>query len=105
MEKIKKKGMPPGLRVALSLALFYLFLRFIVQPPLPFSVIFMYMAMALAGAIMYLTLFFNIKEVIVNPIYTFLGGGVGGGSRQGGAICAPGRHAVGRLVRLVSKVQ
>ncbi|WDT81255.1 MAG: hypothetical protein MPW14_05755 [Candidatus Manganitrophus sp.] len=104
MEKIKKKGMPPGLRVALSLALFYLFLRFIVQPPLPFSVIFMYMAMALAGAIMYLTLFFNIKEVIVNPIYTFLGGGVEGESPRG-AICAPGRHAVGRLVRLVSKVQ
>lgn len=84
MEKIKKKGMPPGIRVALSLALFYLFLRFIVQPPLPFSVIFMYMAMALAGAIMYLTLFFDIKEVIVTPIYTFIGGGVEGGVAKGG---------------------
>jgi len=80
----KKKVIGPGARVALSMLGFYLVLKFVVRPPLPFSVIFMYMCMALSGAIMYLTLFYNIKEVVVTPLYTFLGGGVEGGMARGG---------------------
>ena len=84
MDKIKKKGPQPGLRVALFIFLFYLFLKLAIRPPLPFSVIFMYMIMSLVGGMMYLTLFYNIKDVVVIPIYTFLGGGVEGGLAKGG---------------------
>ncbi|TAK06462.1 MAG: hypothetical protein EPO39_08805, partial [Candidatus Manganitrophaceae bacterium] len=67
MDKIKKEKVPPGARVAFALVGFYLVLKYVVRPPLPFSVIFMYMCMALSGAIMYLTLFYNIKDAVIAP--------------------------------------
>ncbi len=95
MRKIKKGGVPPGIQVTLSLFAFYLFLKFAVRPPLPFSVIFMYMSLALVGAILYLTLFFNIRDVVVTPLFAFLGGGVEGRMARGG------RYAVLVAVPLV----
>ena len=85
MEKVKKKGIPPGLRVALLMFIFYLFLK-VIRPPLPFSVILIYMSLATIGAVVYLTVFFDIKEAVVTPIYTFLGGGVEGGVAKGGRV-------------------
>lgn len=84
MDKMKKEKIPPGARVALALLGFYLVLKYVIHPPLPFSVIFMYMCMATSGAIMYLTLFYNMKDTVITPIYNFLGGGVEGGMAKGG---------------------
>ena len=84
MAKTKKERIPPGIRVTLAVVGFYLVLKYVVRPPLPFSLIFMYMCMALSAAIMYLTLFYDIKNAVVTPVYTFLGGGVEGGMAKGG---------------------
>lgn len=83
MEKIKKERLSPGIRVALFMFLFYIFLK-LIRPPLPFSVILIYMSLATLAAVVYLTLFYNIKDAVVTPIYTFLGGGVEGGMAKGG---------------------
>lgn len=86
MAKIKKERTHPGLRVALLLAAFYLFVKFAVRPPMPSSVVFMYMLLAVLGAVLYLTLFYDLKEAVVTPIFTFLGGGVEGGMAKGGRV-------------------
>jgi len=84
MARFKKWGLNPGVRVVFFLFVLYLLLKFAVKPPLPYSVLSMYMLLALVGAILYLTLFFNIREVIVTPVYSFLGGGVKGPLARGG---------------------
>jgi len=80
------KGLHPGIRVFLALAGFYLFVKYVVpvfSAPLPFSLIFMYMALAVIGAAVYLSLFYDIGETVVSPLFSFLGGGVSGGLATG----------------------
>lgn len=84
MEKMKKKKAPPGLQVAVFLFVLYLVLKFAIRPPLPFSVLFMYMLLAALGSVLYLTLFFDLKEAVVTPVFTFLGGGIEGRMARGG---------------------
>jgi|SRR5579863_159226 len=84
MEKTKVKGLPPGIRVFLFLLVLYLLLKYAVHPPLPWSVLLMYMLLATFGTVVYLTLFYDFKQAIITPIYRFLGGGVGGSVARGG---------------------
>ncbi len=80
------KGLHPGIRVFLALTGFYLFVKYAVpvfSAPLPFSLIFMYMALATVGATVYLALFYDLQETVVAPIFTFLGGGISGGLATG----------------------
>lgn len=75
--------MHPGIRVGLALGAFYLFIKFGIRPALPFSMIFMYMCLGLAGSAVYLALFSDIQEAIIDPIFKFIGGGFGGGLASG----------------------
>ncbi len=71
------------MKVALCMAAFYLVLKFGVKPPLPSSLIFMYMALVTVGAVTYLSLFHDIKEAIIDPVLSFLGGGMEGAAAKG----------------------
>jgi len=78
-----KKGVHPGIQVAVALGLFYLFIKFAIQPPLPFSLIFMYMSLAVVGSAVYLALFYDLKEAVIDPLFRFFGGGIEGGVAKG----------------------
>jgi mono/diheme cytochrome c family protein len=71
-----KRGVNPGLKVLACLLVFYSVIKFGVQPPLPSSLIFMYMSLATVGGIVFLVLFHDLGEMIFSPIFAFLGGGV-----------------------------
>jgi len=75
------KALHPGLKVLLILCGFYLCIRYLVSPPLPSSMIFMYMSLAGVGAVVYLALFYDLQQTIVQPLFAFFGGGVSGGWR------------------------
>lgn len=78
------RRIPEPIRVLLVLGAVYLFLKFGIDPPLPSSLVMMYMLLMAIGAAIYLTLFSNIQESIVGPIVHFLGGGIpGAASRYG----------------------
>ncbi|MFQ5949493.1 MAG: c-type cytochrome [Nitrospiria bacterium] len=79
----KKKEMHPGIRVGLWVVAVYLVLKFAVRPPLPSSVIFMYMLLVAIGAVVYLNLFYSLGGTVVTPLFNFLGGGVEGGVAKG----------------------
>ncbi len=81
---LQGRGIHPAARVFVALVAFYFFVKFAISPPLPFSLIFMYMALAIAGAAIYLALFSNIKEAVIDPLFSFLGGGMEGGLAKGG---------------------
>ncbi len=72
------------LKVVLSVGAFYAFLKIAFLPfPLPFSLTFMYMSLAVIGALVYMTLFLDIAESIISPLFVFLGGGVEGNVAKG----------------------
>lgn len=79
-----KKGGNPGIKVLLWLLVFYLALKFGIKPPLPSSVIFMYMSLAIAGGMVFIALFHNVKQTVFDPIFAFLGGGMEGLLAKGG---------------------
>jgi len=83
-EEGKKSSIHPGIVVGLCILAFYLVLKLAVKPPLPSSLIFMYMSLATIGGITYLTLFHDLKKTIVDPVLLFLGGGFEGGVAKGG---------------------
>ncbi len=72
------KGINPGIKVLLCLLVFYCLIKFGIKPPLPSSLIFMYMALATVGGTVFLALFHDIQATIFNPIFAFLGGGIEG---------------------------
>jgi mono/diheme cytochrome c family protein len=72
MEAVKK--VPDILRVLLVVAVIYLILKFGIRPPLPSSLITMYMSLLTVGAIIYVVLFFDIKKAILVPLSNFLAG-------------------------------
>jgi mono/diheme cytochrome c family protein len=78
-EQSQKRGIPPGVTVAVCILCFYLVLKFLVNPPLPSSLIFMYMALCTVGATVYLNLFHDIGKSVVGPVLSFWGGGMEGG--------------------------
>ena len=73
----ERSGVNPGLKVLGCWVVFYLFLKFVVNPPLPSSVIFMYMSLVVVGGLTFLALFHDIGQTIFDPIFAFIGGGVG----------------------------
>jgi len=73
MEMIWKR-IPDPLRVVLVVAAVYLVLRFGIKPPLPFSLIMMYMTLLSIGVIIYITLFFDVKNTLLIPLTRFLAG-------------------------------
>ncbi|MEK6591330.1 MAG: cytochrome c [Nitrospinota bacterium] len=56
-----------------SLILIYIGLKFI-KPPLPFSLLFMYMALSLLGVLVWVTLYEETMKEFFNPIVKFLAG-------------------------------
>jgi hypothetical protein len=77
-ETAVKKGLNPGIKVFLCLVTVYLALKFGIRPPLPSSLIFMYMCLVTVGGTVFLALFHDLNETIFNPIFSFLGGGMEG---------------------------
>ena len=72
MEAVKK--VPDILRVLLVVAVIYLILKFGIKPPLPSSLIMMYMTLLTVGAIIYVVLFFDVKKTIIAPMAAFFAG-------------------------------
>ena len=73
-----KKGVNPGIKVLLCLLVFYAIIKFGIKPPLPSSLIFMYMCLAVVGGTVFLALFHDVKKTIFDPVFSFLGGGMEG---------------------------
>jgi mono/diheme cytochrome c family protein len=73
METVQK-GIPGPVRVLAVVAAVYLLLKFAISPPLPSSLIMMYMALLSVGAIIYIILFFDVKKTILVPLASFFGG-------------------------------
>ena len=73
MKRLLEK-IPAPIRIFIPMAILYTFLNLAVEPPLPHSLILMYMALASFGTLIYVSLFFNIEENFVRPILHFLGG-------------------------------
>jgi len=69
----------PAIKVLIPWVAFYLFIKFVVQPPLPFSLILMYMLLATVGVVVYLNLFHDIQGMLVTPVVSFLAGKMAGG--------------------------
>jgi mono/diheme cytochrome c family protein len=75
MEMVWKR-IPDSVRVLLVVAGIYLFLKFGIKPPLPFSLILMYMTLLFIGVVIYVTLFFDVKKTFLIPLTYFLAGEV-----------------------------
>jgi len=75
---VEKKGIHPAIKVGLCLLVFYLVIKFGIKPPLPSSLIFMYMCLATVGGIVFLALFHDMQKEVFAPIFAFLGGGIEG---------------------------
>jgi mono/diheme cytochrome c family protein len=73
MEMVWKR-IPDSVRVLLVVVVVYLLLKFAIKPPLPFSLIFMYMTLLLIGVVIYITLFFDMRNTLLIPLSNFLGG-------------------------------
>ncbi|MCI0526992.1 MAG: hypothetical protein L0Y56_05990, partial [Nitrospira sp.] len=52
----------------------YLFLKFAIKPPLPSSVIFMYMTMTSIGLLMYVSIYEDVLQAFKRPVVDFLRG-------------------------------
>src|SRR5436309_4791200 len=75
MEMVWKR-IPDSVRVLLVVAATYLLLRFGIKPPLPFSLVSMYMTLLSIGVVIYVTLFFDVKKTFLIPLTYFLAGEV-----------------------------
>ncbi len=80
---VEKQGMNPAIKVLICLVVFYLVLKFGIKPPLPSSLIFMYMALGVVGGTVFLSLFHDMGKIVFNPVFAFLGGGMEGGLAKG----------------------
>lgn len=75
MEMVWKR-IPDPVRILLVVVATYLLLRFGVKPPLPFSLVMMYMTLLSIGVVIYITLFFDVKKTFLIPLSHFLAGEV-----------------------------
>jgi hypothetical protein len=75
-EKSPDKGrrIPILAKVVIVWVAIYLFLKFGIKPPLPSSVIFMYMTMTSIGMLMYVTIYEDVLQAVWRPIVAFLRG-------------------------------
>jgi mono/diheme cytochrome c family protein len=72
MEMVKR--IPDPVRVLAVVAAVYLFLKFGIKPPLPSSLIMMYMVLLAVGVAIYVILFFDVKKTLIVPVSNFLAG-------------------------------
>src|SRR5262245_58182483 len=72
MEMVKR--IPDPVRILVIVAAIYLVLKFGIKPPLPSSLIMMYMTLLTIGVIIYVVLFFDVKKTIVAPMANFFAG-------------------------------
>jgi mono/diheme cytochrome c family protein len=86
-DKTVKTGrrVPLHVQVVLIWLAVYLFLKFAIKPPLPFSLIFMYMTMVLIGLLVYVSIFEDVLREFFVPIKEFF---VGDRLRSGAAKAA-----------------
>lgn len=70
------KRIPDPVRILFVMAAVYLLLRFGIKPPLPFSLVMMYMILLSIGAVIYFTLFFDAKKTFLIPLSYFFAGEV-----------------------------
>ena len=71
-KKNVKRKIPIHLQMALIWFGVYLFLKLGIKPPLPFSLILMYMTMTLIGIIVYVSVFEDVFREFFDPITEFL---------------------------------
>ena len=71
------KAVPLLLKLALLWAGVYLVFRVGIRPPLPSSLVFMYMTLTTIGILLYVTIFQDTTEAAFRPILRFLRGGAG----------------------------
>jgi len=76
-----KRRVPLHLQMVVIWVAVYLFLKFAIKPPLPFSLIFMYMTMTLVGLLVYVSIFEDVLREFFDPVRAFLVGD----SLRGGA--------------------
>lgn len=68
----KKGRVSVPARVAIIWVGVYLFLKFAIKPPLPSSVIFMYMTMTSIGLLIYVSIFEDVLQAFKGPVVAFL---------------------------------
>jgi DMSO reductase family type II enzyme heme b subunit len=72
--QVKRRRIPVPALVAIFWIGFYLFLKFLIEPPLPSSLIYMYMAMITVGLVMAVSIFEGILRRFKDPVVGFLRG-------------------------------
>ncbi|MEK6683248.1 MAG: cytochrome c [Nitrospirota bacterium] len=72
--KPKRRRVPVPLQVAIIWIGVYLFLKFFIRPPLPSSLIFMYMTMTSIGLGVYVSIYEDMLQGFLRPIVDFLRG-------------------------------
>lgn len=70
----KKRRVSVPAQVAIVWLGIYLFLKFAIKPPLPSSVIFMYMTMTSIGLLMYVSIYEDVLQAFKGPVVDFLRG-------------------------------
>ncbi|TKS57843.1 MAG: putative Monoheme cytochrome c [Nitrospira sp.] len=70
----KRRRIPVQAQMAIVWMGIYLFLKFFIKPPLPSSVIFMYMTMTSIGLLMYVSVYEDVLQAFKGPIVDFLRG-------------------------------
>lgn len=61
-------------KIAVLVVGIYVLLRFAIYPPLPSSIIFLYMALTVISIWIYMVLFVNLREILYLPLQAFLSG-------------------------------
>lgn len=70
----KRRRIPVPAQVAIVWMGIYLFLKFFIKPPLPSSLIFMYMTMTSIGLLMYVSVYEDVLQEFKGPVVDFLRG-------------------------------
>ncbi len=70
----KRRRIPVPAQVAIVWIVVYLFLKLFIKPPLPSSLIFMYMVMTSIGLLMYISVYEDILQGFKGPVVDFLRG-------------------------------
>jgi hypothetical protein len=68
------KRIPILLKVTMVLIAVYVLIRFVIHPPLPFSLVFMYMTLAALGTLVYVSIYDDVWHGFSAPILEFLRG-------------------------------
>ena len=70
----KRRRIPVPAQVAIVWIVVYLFLKLFIKPPLPSSLIFMYMTMTSIGLLMYVSIYEDMLQGFKGPVVDFLRG-------------------------------